>query len=150
MTTTKTPARAAVKARLVELLRRHATLRDVQVEQGIPAGLAHEHVVIEDVTGLSEIRSVKAGRKFRQDQFTVTVHFLAGAKDGKDARAHDARVTAMYAALDDVLADDPTLGRLAGLQHAQLGQVDGPNSWGTEDGWVAGITAQIVCLTHLN
>lgn len=148
---TKAPARAAVKTKLVDLLRRHAALRDVQVEQGVPLGgeLAHEHVLVENITGVSQIRNIKAGRKFREDTFTITVHILAG-KPGQDAKTADARAVQLYGALDDLLATDVTLGRVPGLQHATLGEVDGPNAWGAEEGWIAGITAQIVCLTHLN
>lgn len=140
--------RALARAALIERLARQAELAGVQVERGIPVEWGHEHVVLGNITGTMSLRHMQAGRKSRSDEFTIAVYIMAG-KPGQTVEQAEARAIEMLAALDDVLAADPLLGRVPGLQRAHLGQVDGPDVAATNEGQVAFVAADVECLAYL-
>ena len=117
--TVTTSIRVATKARFVELL--IEKLAAVQVSYGWPQDLEDECVWVGAATGPVTIPSYRAGRATRDDTFTVEVHFMA-AKPGQTAQDADRRVEELYSALEDICADNPSLGGLDGLKYAaQLG-----------------------------
>lgn len=110
MTTSLLPA---TRTALVDLLKDHANLAGVTVARNLPTGdvLPRELVHIASTsTGSHEFATLRAGRKTRNESFTLTVVFdtiLAASTDPEEA---EARVFEMFAALEDVIADDPSLG----------------------------------------
>jgi hypothetical protein len=151
MGTTTSSARTAVKARLVELLAARLP-PDVQVSYGWPgADMRDEAVWVGACRGPVTVADLRAGRKTRDDTFTLDVHFMAG-RPGQTAQTADERVEELYWALEDLLADDPTLGGVDGLRHAaQLGgdvEFEGPQA--TSEGFVAFATARITVKTRLS
>lgn len=129
--------------RLVTLLRDQ--LGGVQVEYGWPGDtLEADAVYVADVDGTVEIPTLKAGRKHRDDQFTVTVLIQAGLAGGDLAETAE-RAARLYAALEDVLADDPSLDGFDGLLDCELGFVAGPNTFRTSEGAVTFYACEINC-----
>jgi len=57
----------------------------------------------------SEIATIRAGRKKRQEHYTIDVWFDVTG-DGPDAQAAVERAWEMAGELEDILADDPSLG----------------------------------------
>lgn len=71
-----------------------------------------EQVFIGSVDGESEIPTLKAGRKQRTEDYSVEVVLRSGQPGGSASEVRAVKQTCLgyYAALDDILADDPTLG----------------------------------------
>jgi hypothetical protein len=103
-----------------------------QVEWGRPqdALIKRKTIYVGDVDGDSRIPTMKAGRKERDEQYTVDVLFVSAPPRGsRSTAARD--VLAMYATLEDMVAGDPTLGGgvvtysgyASGYSH--LGGIDG-------------------------
>src|SRR5687767_13120938 len=68
-----------------------------------------------------DIPTLKAGRKQRQETYTITVEtWVAKPNEHRAASAGEARTRAIQIidAIDDFLADDPEL--IDGIQHARL------------------------------
>lgn len=140
-------ARGLVRQALLERLRNVPAVAGVQIEAAMVADLAHEHIMLGQITGQMQTRHMVAGRKQRTDEFSVDVWISAG-KAGQPAAVAEARAVQLLDALDGVLADDPLLGAVPGLQWARLGTVDGPDLAATDSGYVAQVAAQVDCLAH--
>ena len=89
-----------------------------------------------------------AGRKARDDDFTVRVAF-AVATPGEDDTEVEARVMELVAALENIVAADVTAANLDGLVHMILGQQDGPDSVPYGEGFLAMVEQDVVCKTRL-
>lgn len=113
-----------VKTRLLELLAAAAT--GVQVERHHPGdALAHEAIFTGRVRGTSSIPVAKAGRKKREEEYTIEVWFVvAHATTELDA---ELRAFELLGLLEDALANDPTLAQDATTRAT----LDG---WETETG----------------
>lgn len=141
--TATTPVRAATKAALTTALAAHATLSGVQVENGWPGKrLEREAVWVARVTGSITFPFMMAGRKIRDDEFTVTVLFMSG-KPGTTLAESDARAEVLWSALDDILAADQTLS-IDGVEWLLEGvTVEGPTGEYTDEGAVSFVSAEV-------
>lgn len=133
-----------VKAALVAALRSHPNLAGVEVSVGWPGKhLEREHVWLARTTGTVTYPHQMAGRKTRQDEFTITVMFMAAQK-GQTLAEGQQRVQAMYQALDDLGADGETIGTLDSVIWSLHGeQVDGPDTEETDEGSAAFMRADV-------
>lgn len=137
----RTSIRATVKQWIVDELRNVAPT--MNVDSGWPGrNLKRDHAWVDRVTGTVEFNVVMAGRKQRDDKFTVRVIFQA-SQPGESIAETDERVEAMYAHLEDIFADDPGLGTMDGVVDATLGTVEGPVGEQTKEGAVSFIFADI-------
>jgi hypothetical protein len=131
------PIRVACKKQLVQLLRAAPALADWQVVYSWAThGPDRDHIRVglAPTSGESNVPTMKAGRKYRDDRFGISLYVLASAPDRSFEEAEE-RVEEALASIDSVLADDPHLGGLlTGGLGATLGKVDGPDSDGTEQG----------------
>lgn len=144
-----TSIRTTVKERLVTVIA--AALPTVQVTQGWPGrGIEAEFVTIADVRGTIELPLLQAGRKARNDDFDVTLLFST-AKNGRTTYQEvEERVEALYAVVEDALANDPSLGSIDGVLWMQVESVEGPNSEMTTEGPAAFLTAVISVHSRLS
>lgn len=113
MPTPTTSVRAVVKARLVELLVGSAGA--VQVSYGWPQDRKDELIYVGATRGTVTVADLRAGRKTRDDTFTVEMHVLAGKPGQRTAQAAEERALELCALIEDVLAANPTLGDLDGV-----------------------------------
>ncbi|MDQ3107514.1 MAG: hypothetical protein M3Q68_06870 [Actinomycetota bacterium] len=126
----------AVKAALVALLTTAINDATVQVVWGRPQDslVSRQCVYIADVSYASEIANIKSGRKQRDERYTVDVVISIYLPRGESQTCEE-RAYALLDSLENVLADDPTLGGVDGLGWAVLGNVsvatvqlkEGPN-----------------------
>lgn len=106
-----------VKTRLVTRLAARDALAGVQVAYAWPGVETEGETIfldppdVEHVT-TSEIPTMKAGRKAREESYTVvvTIQVFDGTVGVDDAATVEARAFALLAELDGELADDPNLG----------------------------------------
>ena len=141
------PIRTNAKRRLYDLAR--TQLPGVQVTYSEPNQWAQTCVWLGEVKGASRPAALKAGRKPRFDDFTIAVHCLAQRSDTSDYAEVDELVEGLWAEVDSIVADSPTLAvdgsGLAGLIAATLGEVDGPlDGVLIVDEQVAAISAEII------
>jgi hypothetical protein len=142
MTATKSVRTAVIDA-LVTALKAKPVLANIQTSEGWPGkSLEHESVWVGKVTGLITFPLMMAGRKIRDDHFTVTIIFMSGNPGDTISDAND-RVETYYGALEDIFADDQTLGSLDGVLSILLDQVEGPRGAFTDEGATSYITADI-------
>lgn len=116
-----------------------------EVSQGWPGkNLARNHVWIDRVTGTVSFDLLMAGRKLRDDQFTVRLIFQAGGP-GDSIAETDARVETYCAAFEDLIAEDPSLGDMDGLIHAHFDEdsIEGPQGDLTDEGAVSFMFADL-------
>lgn len=121
--------RADAKQRLYDLLR--LALSGVQVSYSEPYQFEARSVWLGETAGTMAPAQLSAGRKRRSDEFTISVHCLAYGGGQGDGAAMDGVVSTLFAEVEGVLADSPTLAvdgsGLPGLNHAYLTEVTGPN-----------------------
>lgn len=137
----------AVKAALVSLLT--AALPGTQVTYGRPADsmLSRNCVWMGRAAGTDRVPTMKAGRKAREQDYTITVFVWVAKPRGTVEQAEDDAHT-LLAEVNDALADDPSLGGVDGLIHATAG------SWEAEadqaqEGPFCLVTLDIDCLARL-
>lgn len=135
MTTTALSVRAAAKRQIRDLLAAEAPARldgkPVPVLVG-PDGRNIEDVVyiIGRVEGLSYEVPAFTGpteRLWRDDVFRVEVLCIATCPSDLDQLESDDRAVALFDVLDGIVADDPSLDELAGVQWAVMGVPEGPD-----------------------
>lgn len=145
-----TNIRSAFSDALVTALKAHASLSGVQVEPGWPGDeLEGEAVWLDEITGDMAFPLLKAGRKPRNDVFTVPVELQAGNAAQTLSEARN-RCGVFLAALEDVLANDPTLSSLDGVLWTEPGTVRGPFPIRTKQGAVGFCRAEIVVHSRLS
>lgn len=140
----------SVKAALVTQLTTAINSSSVQVSYGRPIQnlVKRQVVVVGNVSYSSDIANQKAGRKQRDERYSIEVLFFVGAARGRAADA-ETRVWALFASLENILADDPYLGgAIDGLAWAVLGSVEADVAHENE-GPVAWIAANVDCLARL-
>lgn len=99
-----------VKAAIKTRLEARSGLNGVRVDRVHPGDAElTEGIRIGDVHGHHDIAVMNAGRKRRDEQYTVDVFFEA-ALPGDDGRPAEERAFALLAEAEDEIADDPTLG----------------------------------------
>ena len=111
---------SATKGALVSLVTTAINDANVTVKWGRPPNVIVQGVnaYVGDVRGRSPLSNIKAGRKYRDEEFSVNVVFTAILGDATTQTIED-RLLGYYASLENVIADDPTLG--VGLKFAQVG-----------------------------
>jgi hypothetical protein len=99
--------------------------------------------VSDGVDGVYSYPFSQAGRKVRNDNFVIPFEVRVVDQASKDTTM--ARVDALLAVLDDLLAVDPTTALFDGVMHCLVGQVRGPISATTPDGHIgfAEITLEV-------
>lgn len=143
------PIRTTVKRALHGLLVAEANLAGIVV-YGAPRQPPRDCVWIGEATGEQRVPNMRAGRKDREDRFRVAVYCYS-RRPGHDASEAEERAEELAAVVDDVLAENVTLGGLAGLIHAVVGEVTGPDSEPYQDeGFHAWSALQVTCLARLH
>lgn len=122
MATTTTAA--AFRAALLDAMAVDATLAASLVTYEPHSDPPRNTVTLGDsVEWEGEVRTMKDGRKQRDGQYTFPVLFMVATK--QDQRSNEATAVAMMAALEDLLADSPTLSdAVSGVQWAQVTEWD--------------------------
>lgn len=138
----------AVKAAVVTAVA--AALPSVQVVWGRPSdtAIARETVYIADVSGNHRIPVMTSGRKHREEEVSIDV-VVAVLKARGTSQAAEERAWELLDALENVLADDPTLTAVDGLVHATLGDLRVETDIAKEGG-VCIIVTSIDVLSRLN
>lgn len=142
--------RTKVRDEIIDRLNAHSALvsadgNRVPVDPGPPGQrIEREHVFVARTTGRRQVAFLEAGRKTVEDDFTITFVFWA-SRPGDTGSEADDRVEQMATSIEDVLADDPTLGNLDGLFWAVEATVEGPDHELTKEGAVATIVVDVEC-----
>lgn len=141
--TATTSIRRAAKRRLIDLLASQPTLTGVPGDTGSPGGqMKTEHYWIGTVTGPMSDPLMKAGRRIRDDEFTMTVVFRVDLPGGTQDEA-DERAEELWSGLDELLAEDRKLDGLEGVLWAVLGQKEGPDGELTDEGAISAISQEV-------
>lgn len=149
MSTTSTVV--AFRAGLLEGLRDHATITadGVQVEAAWPGpDTEDEGIFLGGVSGVSEIASIKAGRQRRNETYRqeVIVQVWRAADTPSASELSVARIFDLFAAIEDVLADDPETG---GVQWGEVAEFElVPVTF--ESGWAHRLTVVVTATARLN
>ena len=128
----------SVKSTLLTKLQADSTLSAIQVTYGDPGGAARrEHVFIGDVTaGGQDPESLSSGRRRRIESYTLDVLVSVQSKP-QGLQENEQRAIVLASAVEDVVADNPTLSDLTGLMFMECSGmsvssneagVDGPHS----------------------
>jgi len=128
----------SVKSTLLTKLQADATLSAIQVTYGDPGGAARrEHIFIGDVTaGGQDPESLSSGRRRRIESYTLDVLVSVQSKP-QGLQENEERAIVLASAVEDVVADNPTLSSLDGLMFMECAGmsvtsneagVDGPHS----------------------
>lgn len=150
-----TSMRAQVKAYLIDQL---APLLEAQSTSEHPVAVSHgwpgkqlgrNHIWADRVTGTASFNLLMAGRKLRDDEFTIRFVFQASAP-GDTLAETDARAEGYCAVFEDLIALDPSLGDMGGLIHAVFADnaIEGPNGELTDEGAVSFMFADLTCHTR--
>lgn len=107
-----------------------------------------EGIYLADVDGATDIDSIKEGRKFRIENYSVEFfcQSYTAAPTLADLAAADVRVAELYGFLEDVLADDPTVGGVVRWAY--------PSRWRTETkefdrGLAMRLTGSVAVMAHM-
>jgi hypothetical protein len=100
----------AFRTALLAALQAKPALAQVQTGYSHPGDTREdESIYLGEVRGSSEIPVIRAARKARQERYTLDVWFDVDAV-GPDAETASERVWELYGELEDILADDPSVG----------------------------------------
>jgi hypothetical protein len=114
-----TSVRWAVTKHLVDLIRANPDLAGVRVEPGYPGDEAGaEAIWVYGLDGELSIPLMQAGRKQRDDRFEIPFQVAVSLNANLDTTFQ--RLTEIVAAIEDVLADDPSLGGIDGVIAAEI------------------------------
>lgn len=151
--TATSSARVAVRRRLFEYL----TEQIIDMPAGAitysqpPTPVGNDAIWLGDIkaaeSGLVDPR--KPGRQVRNDAFTIDIIIIAVTRGDADGQDADARAVELLAAVEDVAAEDVTLGAVPGLIFCKLAPFDGPSPQPTDLGYASIITAPLFCSTQL-
>lgn len=138
-----------VRAQLITLLTARAGLAGVTIEQCHPLeAIDDEAIYLGQSRTTSDIPTIRAGRKARQEQYTLDV-WVEVVRDGPTAQSASERSWALVGEIEDMLADDPSLG-LSQPFWAVLAEAD-QDAW-VEDsrrGYVSRVRVGIQCEARL-
>lgn len=116
--------------------------------------LERNHVWVDRVVGTVSFDLIMAGRKLRDDEFTVRLIFQASGP-GDSIAETDARVESYCAAFEDLIAERPFLSDdedapMEGLIHAVFAEdsIEGPMGEFTDEGAVSFMFADLSCHTR--
>ena len=128
----------SVKSTLLTKLQADSTLSAIQVTYGDPGGAARrEHVFIGDVTASGQDpESLSSGRRRRIESYTLDVIVSVQSKP-QGLQENEQRAIVLASAVENVVADNPTLSDLDGLMFMECSGmsvssneagIDGPHS----------------------
>lgn len=118
MSTTTAPA---VKAQLLIQVRARPALAAVQVEPVWPGDATKQQAIwFGDVRGRRDYVVMRAGRKPRDEQYTVDV-FCQALRPDKWSEAAETDAIALMAEIEDLVAADPAIGLSATLPTLVVG-----------------------------
>lgn len=110
-----------VKSKIIETLRARSALEDVHVTYAWNGPEMEAESIYLDPpdapqTGQSRIPTLKAGRKARQETFTITVVVQVDQpdEDANGGAATEARAYTLMAEVENMLADDPGIAAVVG------------------------------------
>lgn len=112
-----------VKAAVVALLQANSALQGVQITHSYPgeAAIKREAIYLDrPVIGRHEIANMKAGRKQRNETYALPIGISVVKPKGTVADAEQ-RAFDLLQEIEDMLADDPSLGDVDGVVHATAG-----------------------------
>lgn len=137
----------AVSAAIVSVVA--PALPGVQVVEGRPADslLQRECVYTGQVTGHHAIANIKAGRKQRNENYTIDVVCSVLQARGTVAAARN-RAYELVAAVEDALANDPFLGAVDGLIAATAGGFRDVSDF-VKEGPAAVVVLEVECSARL-
>ena len=145
MATVRTDVKTYIVDQLAQVLN-----GQVEVSRSWPGpNLARDHIWIDRASGTVTFPLMMAGRKTRQDEFTIWLVFQASGP-GDTAAEVEARAEDYADVFGAWLADDPSLGDMAGIIHAQPGEVEGPDGFPLDEGHAAYVIAQLNVLSRLD
>lgn len=108
------------RAALLAALQAKPALSQVQTSYSHPGDAREdESIYLGELRGSSEVPVLRASRKKREERYTLDVWIDVDAV-GPDAQTASERAWALFGELEDVLADDPSVG-LAAPFRAVLG-----------------------------
>ena len=128
----------SVKSTLLTKLKAESDLSGIQITYGDPGGAARrEHIFIGDVTaGSQDPESLSSGRRRRIESYTLDVIVSVQSKP-QGLQENEQRAIVLASAVENVVADNPTLSNLDGLMFIECAGmsvtsneagVDGPHS----------------------
>jgi len=98
------------RAALLAALQARPALSAVPVTYSHPGDAReNEAIYLGEVRGSSDIPTIRAARKARQERYTLDVWIDVDAV-GPDAQTASERAWTLYGELEDILADDPSVG----------------------------------------
>jgi hypothetical protein len=112
----------AARARLLELLQADARLAGVQVVDSFPGDAVEQEVICfaGGGTGRHEVRALAGPRQHRDENFTLVVLIEVDGQ-GSTRLEVEARIFALFAVVEDVVAANPNLSSLPGIYGATVG-----------------------------
>lgn len=114
-----TNVRWSVVNRLLTNLRSSPEMAGVLIEPGWPGDrVKPETIWVDFLGGPVSIPVMKAGRKERDDNFDIPLEIRVANNTSLDLTM--ARLTELVAAVEDILADDPSLDDLEGVIDAEI------------------------------
>ncbi len=127
-----------------------ADMLDVEVALSYPGDeIGRDAIWLDAIDGASEVPTSRAGRSSRDDTFRLTWQIRTADHD--DAKSAMSRVEELAAAIDGMIADDPTLGGLDGLLWASFdGLTRGPLPVQTPTGVIGYGEVVVECHSRLN
>ena len=128
----------SVKSTLLTKLKAESDLSGIQITYGDPGGAARrEFIFIGDVTaGGQDPESLSSGRRRRIESYTLDVIVSVQSKP-QGLQENEQRAIVLASAVENVVADNPTLSSLDGLMFMECAGmsvtsneagVDGPHS----------------------
>lgn len=110
-----------VETALLSLLRSRAWNRHVVIDAAVPGEdrLERDHIYLGDSRGRQDDAAMKAGRRWRNESYSLDVVVWTLRPGGTPADAKTAAVE-LWGGVDDILADYPTLG-LDAVTGAEIG-----------------------------
>jgi hypothetical protein len=110
----------AVKAALFNFFQASPALSGVQVTYSHPGNTLQNSVIyLGDVQGTSHYPTMRAGRKAREEDYILDCWILV-ADSNSDSISVETTAFTMMGAVEDVIANDPTLGSLDGVKWSEL------------------------------
>ena len=134
-----------IKQAVVDALAAHANLSGIPVTYAwVPYGDKDQVFLGPSTNFTSDIATLKSGRKHRRETYTFEVVFRSIDNDGtpQTFKTTETKAASMFAALEDVLADDPQIDGLSQIDLAKIISVD-VESGKQDKGWVSQITALV-------
>jgi hypothetical protein len=136
-----------VKSYLQDQLGERPPLASVQINYGIPSESVERSCIwLASVEGQFAVATMKAGRKHRDCEYTLLIVLDVELQAATSKEAEE-RVHAYHAELDDLLAEDASLGGL--VQAAHLDGFEMPLSYTAEGSSFARIEQRVLVSNRL-